>query len=173
MGHKFGERRRPVCILDFRRCSRDVALLYLRLRCQLPGLALDSPRHLAFLPHEATPVSHLTSAVDDRSVPRVEQELRALSLEFAYWRVLRLLEPDQPITLQTISSLLMVGFAWPHFVSLWSGRCGIVSARQNVSAIARLNKPAPDTEISGCGASGAKARARATPEEEKSDTESR
>ena len=51
------------------------------------------------------------------------------------------------ITLQTISSLLMVGFAWPHFVSLWSGRCGIVSARQNVSAIARLNKPAPDTEI--------------------------
>jgi hypothetical protein len=82
MGHKFGERRRPVVSSIFA-AVRDVALLDLRLRCQLPGLALDSPRHLAFLPHEATPVSHLTSAVDDRSVPRVEQELRALSLEFA------------------------------------------------------------------------------------------
>jgi hypothetical protein len=75
-GHKFGERRRPVVSSTFV-AVRDVDLLDLLLQCQLPGLAVDSPRHLASLPHEATLVGYLASAVDDRSVPQVEQDLRA------------------------------------------------------------------------------------------------
>jgi hypothetical protein len=79
-GHKFAERRRRVASATFG-VVRDVDLLDLHLQCPLPEPALGLPRHQAFLPHGATLAGRLTSAVDDLSVPRVEQEPHAPSLE--------------------------------------------------------------------------------------------
>jgi hypothetical protein len=74
-GRKFGERHHwaaPAAFVGV----RYVDLFARRLRCQLASLALGLPRRLAFLPHEAKAAGHSKSAVDDPSVPGVEQDLR-------------------------------------------------------------------------------------------------
>jgi hypothetical protein len=122
-GHKFAERRHPA-VSSTSVVVRDADLLALRLRRPPAGLASDLPRRLVFLLREATPAGHPASAVDDRSVPRVEQALRATSCQWPSVSHQR----KAPLSLERLGSQawplvskpesLMAGIAWSYSVNM-------------------------------------------------------
>jgi hypothetical protein len=73
-GRRFGEHRHRAAPSAFVvvHCADRFAR---RLHCQLAGLALGLPRYRPFLRHGATVAGHSKSAVDDLSVPGVEQRV--------------------------------------------------------------------------------------------------